>query len=217
MHEPYLTSENHPTKLRKWNMALAPFRKHASSFDITNAALLVIDMQHYFLNEDSHAYVAPGPIVEKKVTKLINKFHEKNRPVIFTYFGIQEGEPDPVGKQWNNPSFEDGTKDCELSPDLPREETDLVLRKNTYSTFHAPEAEKLKKLLKQNNVKNIVICGVFTNLCCETAAREAFDANFNVFILMDGTATKSEELHIASLKNMAYGFATIADTDSLLK
>jgi isochorismate hydrolase len=48
-----------------------------------------------------------------------------------------------------------------------------------------------------------------TNLCCETTARDAFVRDFRVFFLADGTATANHDLHLSSLKNLAFGFATI--------
>lgn len=57
--------------------------------------------------------------------------------------------------------------------------------------------------------------GVMTNLCCETTAREAFVKGFRVFFSTDATATLDLELHEATLKNLAYGFAYLVDCDRL--
>ncbi len=217
MRTPYLTKENHQKKLAEWQQALEPYEKHAIDFDIQKSALLVIDMQQYFLDEDSHAFVAPGPVVMENIRNLVNKFHEANRPVIFTYFAVNEGEPDSVGEWWQNPSFDEQSPAARLGDDLGKKEGDLLIRKNSYSTFGAPAAEKLNAFLKQNDTENIVICGIQTNLCCETAAREAFETGLSVFIPMDATTTKDENLHLASLQNMAYGCATVTDTQTLLK
>lgn len=63
----------------------------------------------------------------------------------------------------------------------------------------------------------MIVTGVMTNLCCETNAREAFVRGFRVFFSTDATATSSEDLHVATLKNMAYGFAYLVDSESLEK
>jgi len=54
-----------------------------------------------------------------------------------------------------------------------------------------------------------------TNLCCETKARDAFMRDFRVFFVADATATLYMELHLASLRNLAYGFAHIMDTEKI--
>lgn len=48
-----------------------------------------------------------------------------------------------------------------------------------------------------------------TNLCCETTAKDAFVRDCRVFFLADGTSTVDEDFQLATLKNLAYGFATL--------
>lgn len=60
-------------------------------------------------------------------------------------------------------------------------------------------------------IKEVIVTGVMTNLCCETTAREAFVRGFRVFFSTDATATSLPELHDATLKNLAYGFAYLVD------
>jgi len=62
----------------------------------------------------------------------------------------------------------------------------------------------------------VLITGVMTHLCCETTAREAFVRDFKVFFAIDGTATKSDDLHVASLKTLTDGFAIPVTTEEVL-
>jgi len=55
-----------------------------------------------------------------------------------------------------------------------------------------------------------------TNLCCESTARDAFYRDCRVFFTADATATYCEEMHLASLQNLAYGFASITTTGHIL-
>jgi isochorismate hydrolase len=48
-----------------------------------------------------------------------------------------------------------------------------------------------------------------TNCCCETTARDAFVRDYRVFFVADATAAANEELHVASLRNLADEFAYI--------
>ena len=56
-----------------------------------------------------------------------------------------------------------------------------------------------------------------TNLCCETTAREAFVRDSWVFYLADGNSTTDPDLHIATLRNLAFGFAYIKTFDETIK
>jgi len=55
-----------------------------------------------------------------------------------------------------------------------------------------------------------------TNLCVETTARQAFVRDLRVRVLLDATATASEELHLAALRNLAYGFAHVQTAEEWL-
>jgi isochorismate hydrolase len=54
-------------------------------------------------------------------------------------------------------------------------------------------------------------------MCCETTAREAFMRDLRVFFLADATGTVSEEMHYASLLNLAYGFAFVTTADMIIR
>ena len=61
-----------------------------------------------------------------------------------------------------------------------------------------------------------MICGVMTHLCCETTARDAFMRGFDVYFVMDATATCNEELHLSSLLTLSHGFAVMVETEEVL-
>ena len=87
-----------------------------------------------------------------------------------------------------------------------------MVEKNTYSAFNKT---RLQENLEKIGVKEVIVIGVMTNLCCETTAREAFIKGFRVFFSTDATATFNEELHEATLMNLAFGFAYLVDCDKL--
>lgn len=88
----------------------------------------------------------------------------------------------------------------------------MVVEKSTYSAFRKTG---LEEKLVEMGVDEVIVTGVMTNLCCETTAREAFIRGFRVFFSTDATATSDIDLHEATLKNMAYGFAYLIDCNSL--
>ncbi len=80
----------------------------------------------------------------------------------------------------------------------------VVIEKSQYDAFYQT---RLEEILQQKGVRQLVICGVMTHLCCETTARSAFTRGFEVFFTIDGTATQNEAFHRATLLNLAHGFA----------
>ncbi|KAL6561213.1 Nicotinamidase 2 [Orobanche minor] len=170
-----------------------------------SAALLVIDMQNYF---DSMA----RPILPA-INTTIELCRRTSIPVFFTRQRHKSPNDDSMLYEWwNGDIILDGTLESQLIPDLNRTEADSVILKDTYSAFRGTS---LEERLKEMGVKEVIVSGVMTNLCCETTAREAFVRGFRVFFATDATLTSSSQLHEASLKNMAYGFAYLVDCISL--
>ncbi|KAF9590800.1 hypothetical protein IFM89_038392 [Coptis chinensis] len=153
-----------------------------------------------------------NPIIPNLNTT-ITLCRKANIPVIFTRHSHKS--PSDYGmldEWWNNDLVIDGTIDAELINSMGRLKDDKVVEKNTYSAFRGTG---LEEYLKEKGVEEVIVTGVMTNLCCETSAREALIRGFRVFFSTDATAISSMELHEATLKNMAYGFAYLVDCKRL--
>jgi isochorismate hydrolase len=105
-----------------------------------------------------------------------------------------------------------GSKDWELMKTMAPLETETVMDKNRYSAFYQTN---LDEMLRSRGLEELIITGVMTNCCCDTTARDGFVRDYHIFFVSDATATVNEELHLASLKNLAYGFAHILSTEQL--
>ena len=89
----------------------------------------------------------------------------------------------------------------------------IVIDKNHYSAFFQTD---LDAILKSEHIEDVIITGVMTNCCCETTARDAFMRGYLVFFINDATATVNEDLHLATLKNLSFGFACVQNTEDLI-
>lgn len=169
------------------------------------AALLIIDMQFYFM-------ALAQPIVNN-VISLIDCFRANDGKILFTRHGHRDPKKDGgmLAKWWGELILY-GSSDWELIDELPVHAGDTIIDKNRYSAFFST---RLDERLRAQGVEDLVICGVMTNCCCETTARDAFIRDYRVFFVGDATATANNELHVASLKNLAYGFAYIVNTKDL--
>ncbi|MHA1464558.1 MAG: isochorismatase family protein, partial [Candidatus Heimdallarchaeaceae archaeon] len=88
-----------------------------------------------------------------------------------------------------------------------------VIEKNQYSAFYETE---LENILKDNEIEQVIITGVMTHLCCETTARDAFMRGFEVFFVVDATATYSEELHLGTLRAISHGYGTCISSEEII-
>jgi isochorismate hydrolase len=169
-------------------------------------AVLLIDLQEYFRG-------IINPILDN-ITHLVSATREKKLPLLFTQHGHEPGTSRGMLGRWWGDLIIKGSDDARLIPEMNVGKRDSIIPKDTYSAFHKTDLEE-----KLNNlgVKDLVIGGVMTNLCCETSARDAFARDFRVFFLADGTSTVSEDFHLSTLKNLGYGFATLLSCNQFIQ
>lgn len=179
------------------------FRQQRSlTFAPNRSALLVLDMQAYFLDPSSHAYIPSAPAILPGIRKLIEVYADQGLPVIFTRH-INTPEDAGMMTSWWHELITSEHERSEIIADL-KPSKGIVVQKSQYDAFYATN---LEELLRSKDVSQVLICGVMTHLCCETTARSAFMRGFEVFFTVDGTATYNEQHHLATLFNLSHGFA----------
>ena len=204
-------------KARGWMKALRPYRRASREerfpFTPGDAALLVIDMQKYFLEDESHACVPMGGAVLENISRLTSSFRDAARPVIYTRHALLDDEDAGIMDRWWADTIRVSDSISEIASEIAPAEGEEVIRKTRYNAFIGTP---LESVLKSANVKSIVVTGVMTHLCCESTAREAFMRDFTVYFVVDGTASSDEDLHLSSLKTLTDGFAVPVTTEEVL-
>lgn len=183
---------------------------------ITKPALIVIDMQKYFIDPDGDAYLPMSKDIIKPITILIDHFKKTRHPIIFTRHGHKKtSPPSSMHRFWNGDLLYEDDPQAEIIELCHREQATnlIILPKEHYSAF---EETNLDVILKANDIHDIVLCGVMTNLCVETTARCGFMKGYNPIVVADATATKNKEMHFASLNNISYGFGYVMDTEKII-
>jgi bifunctional isochorismate lyase/aryl carrier protein len=174
----------------------------AGSLEPAQSALLVLDMQKYFFEPSSHAFIPSAPAILPGVQRLIDAFARLERPIVFSQHTNTPQDAGMMAAWWRDLILADDPM-SELLEALDTS-TGEILRKSQYDAFFNTG---LEESLKRRGVTQIVICGVMTHLCCETTARSAFMRGFGVFFTVDGTATYNRDFHTATLMNLSHGVA----------
>jgi nicotinamidase-related amidase len=213
--EYYVTASNLKAKAAHWKREISGYNLHRMKPDPKKSCLLVVDMQNYFLDSRSPTFTPGGLAILPNVKKLISAFRQRRLPVIFTAHVHKSNRMDGgiLGWWWEGMILE-GTREAQIHPELPPLPEEKVVFKHRYSAFYDTDLETVLRCL---GVSDIIITGVMTNLCCESTARDAYFRDYRVFFVMDGTGTVDEELHLATLKNLAFGFAYVTDTEQMLR
>jgi nicotinamidase-related amidase len=139
------------------------------------SALVVVDVQKAF---DDSAYWGRrnNPACEENVAALIEAWRERREPVVFVrHDSKKDGSPLRAGELGND------------FKDVVSGEPDLLVRKDVNSAFHG--SPDLAGWLRENGIRGIVVCGIQTNMCCETTARVAANLGFEMRFALDATHT----------------------------
>lgn len=197
-----------------WMDAIAPYNFRERQISPGQAALLIIDMQKFFLSPGNTAYTPSGLEVLPNVKMLLEECRRAAIPVLYTrheHFDIQI-DTGAMGGWWPEhcmQSAEEADVHEELKP-LPSEK---VITKRRYSGFFQTD---LELSLRGLGCTDLIISGIMTNMCCESTARDAFFRDFNVYFVADGTGATDDDLHLSSLRNIAYGFGKVVTTSDML-
>lgn len=185
-------------------------------------ALLVIDYQHDFIDEDGAIPCLNGLQAAINTVPLIEKAREAKIPVIFT----QEFHRNPkvygpydLGREIDGSDpihCVTGTRGWELVDEvLPLKETDYLIQKPRYSTFIGTD---LDLILRSHGIETIIITGVCTNICVHYNAVDAHQRDYRVRVVEECVAGTSLEAHEAALTQIQYlQFGGVQKLDSIMK
>lgn len=180
-----------------------------------NAALILIDIQKGFDEEEYWGGNRNNKDAETKMAQILEKWRTLNLPI----FHIIHSSVKPISKlHASNPGFEikDAVKPIDGEP---------VIVKNVNSAFIGTD---LKERLDNQGIKNVVIIGLTTNHCVSTTARMAGNFGFDAIVISDATATfdrigingekfDSELVHQVSLASLHNEFAQVISTEKLFE
>lgn len=176
-------------------------------------ALLVADMQNFFLDENSHAHVPSGEVIIPNINLLIRAFDQKGFPVIVSRHYNDRENAGMMGKWWNDLLQRDTPLfDIYEKIDVPG--SALLIDKQHYDAFRDTV---LEEHLVRKDISTLVITGVMTNLCCETTLRAAFVKGFETLIPVDATAAYNRQYHTGTFLNLSLGFAPLATTQEVIE
>lgn len=208
--------------------------------DFDRSALIVVDMQHYFLEPESPLMelveqLQPGsvtPYVQRvrdtvvpAIQGLLSRFRALKSPIFFTEFGSHkdDGSDLPLWARRINdlsqttfarlayPKFEDSS--ASIIPALSPELGEPILRKTTAGSLSSTD---LNNQLIELDINTVVVCGVNTDVCVGQTARELADRGYDVLIVEDGSATLSMDAHRSTLEMFGVVFGQVKSSDEII-
>ncbi|SDQ65874.1 cysteine hydrolase family protein [Thermostaphylospora chromogena] len=140
-----------------------------------NRALLVIDVQESFRQRPNWRAVS-APDIADRVARLVHASRAHGDLVVW----VLHTEPGGGGVFDPARGFVRPIEGLEPAPGEP------VVTKTSYNAF---TTTNLHQLLTRHGVREVIVCGIKTEQCCETTARLACDLGYDVTFAIDATAT----------------------------
>lgn len=185
-----------------------------------NTALLVIDMQRAFF-DNRHSIGAGGGDVTPLRTaipgtlRLLRLARAAAVPVIFTRYVYSVGMADferrrgpRMERRRAGNSLGFGTEEVELIPEMAPRPEEVVIDKSRPSAFYAT---RLEPVLHGMDIRNLVICGVTTNICVESTARDAGQRDYGTYVVRDAVAEFTPERNHYALVGIEWMFGDVVD------
>ena len=178
-------------------------------------ALILIDIQKGFLDEDYWGGNRNNKNAEQISGIILERFRELNLPI----FHIRHSSENLNSKLHNtNVGFE-------FNDFVLPKSNEPIITKNVNSAFIGTN---LKEKLDDKKINTLVIIGITTNHCVSTTTRMAGNYGYETYLISDATACfdrvgingekyDAELIHLTTLANLNKEFATVWNSEKLLK
>jgi nicotinamidase-related amidase len=138
-------------------------------------ALIVVDVQESF-RQRPNWHTASNPEIAEPVGKLVDHFRARGDLIVWVLH-IEPGSGGPFDPELGFVHLIDG---------LVAKDGEPTVRKTSHNAF---TTTNLHQLLTSRGIREVTVCGIRTEQCCETTARVASDLGFEVVFAIDATAT----------------------------
>lgn len=188
-------------------------------------ALLVVDPQQIYTDNDSEMYCADADQTIKRINLLLQHAGSREQLVILIrHIHKKDGSDlgrlfDFTGEREEDFNFKEGSAAVAYDERLARPHSATEVIKTRYSAF---AGTKLAEILEQNKIRRVAVCGFMTNFCCESTARDALDRDYYIDFILDATGTPGtdnyDENEIRTIVGelLSAGFANVYSTKDYL-
>jgi len=209
-----------------WRPRLAEPELRAGS-----AALLVIDMQYGDAHVDygilrwrrEHGYTNCLDYVARRLEQIVPNIQRLQQAcrragieVMFTRIQsmTRDGRDRSLSHRELGHHFAPGSREAQMLDELAPLEDELVFDKTTGSVFNSTN---IHYVLRNMGIETLIMVGVMTGGCVESAARDAKDLGYHVLVVEDACGTWTGELQAAAIRVMDEVFGKVKTTDEVLE
>jgi len=196
------------------------FRQRAVEPDRT--ALLVIDLQKGEYNpekiaaepKDAYLFERIRDVVIPNGQKLLDACRAAGIEVIYTVVEslTQDGRDRSLDYKVSGIHFPKGAWEAEVLDELKPLTNEIIIPKTSSSLFNSTNFEYV---LRNLGIEYVMVMGIVTDQCVETAVRDGCDRGFLMTVIDDACATHSDQRHRESLIGIK-GYCRVRTTDQVI-
>lgn len=195
------------------------------ALDGPKTALLVVDMQNYYMAEGQLAACAMARRIVPTVNRLATATREAGGLVAWLQNAapMQDLEnwsvagelfaPEKRALRWR--SLQDDGEGYPLWSELDVKGDDEVVVKRRFSAF-IQGSSNIQDVLEARGIDTVLVTGVYSNVCCESTARDAMMLNFRTLMVSDACAATTDEEHAASMTNFYLTFGDVQTSGEVI-
>jgi nicotinamidase-related amidase len=201
------------TKAKDYKRSVAAYE-----FKREQCALIVVDMQNDFVKPHAPLWIPEATRQVPLIKKLIESCRELKIPVIYTTHTIA---PDcsadfyEFSDAMRKGAIREGSVGADIYPELyPKKGERVITAKHSFSAMLGTD---LDYVLRNRNVKTVLMCGTLTNYCVESTARDAYGLDYHVAMISDCCSTDNPFCHQATLDTLRRGWARVLTSEELIR
>jgi ureidoacrylate peracid hydrolase len=188
------------------------------------AALIVVDVQNDFVSPEGSAGkrgddVGAAMAMIPNLTGLIDQARKRGFTVV--YIRTTHSDWTDTASWIYRTSQKSGLNTCregtwgaEFYDGIAPLPSERVVIKHRYSAFINTD---LNTVLKARGIQSILVCGVATNVCVETTARDGYMYDYYVTMIDDCSAAYDAKLHMSTLENIRRHFGLVASSHQIIE
>lgn len=202
-------------------------RLHAyETLEPRRTALIVIDMQHAFLDPGMPGEVPAARAIIPNINRVAETLRRAGGAVAWSQgtFGDERDDGwdaffgamlSPEAARAVRRNLSPGSPGWQIGTGLDVKAADFVFPKRRFSAF-VRGASDLEPWLRERGLDTLLIAGTLTNVCCESTARDAVQLGFRAVMIADANATRDEAGHRATLDIFLQSFGDVRTTDETI-
>ena len=186
--------------------------KPSVTLSASDTALLVVDMQNDFVRPGGALPVEAASETVDGISRLITTARAHGVPVAFTQ--DTHTDDDREFDIWPRHCVR-GTKGWEIIDELPRQNDDLVVRKNRYDGFYGTPLDHYLGRIWE--IENLIIVGTVANICVGQTAASAGLRWYHVVTPADGISAQTDFDQASALRQISflYNGSIVAETTDI--